>query len=210
VVSIVLISLLALDIFEAGHRRQLLLFHRSMAVDTTRALAASVQTELNHALTSATQAAMYESGKAGETKDNVEDRLRRYFNQRISAGWEYSNFKEIRVPLSDENSLLLEWLPDGSLRAYGYLDAVIEHLAGIKAFGIRLRAGVVPRYGRLHHLAHLIYGKAGTVTDLETFEDELNENYACEYLVFDLGRDNEGRLTLSIYERYGGRAIVEG
>jgi hypothetical protein len=153
---------------------------------------------------------MYESGKVGGEKSQVEARLRQYFNERISAGWGYSNFRDIRVPLSDENSLLLEWLPDGSLGAHGYLGAVFEHLAGTKAFGVRLRAGVVPRYGRLIHLAHKVQEEADGVLDLETFETKLNENYACEFLWFELWRDNEGEVGVKIYERYGGRAIAEG
>jgi hypothetical protein len=174
-----------------------------MAVDATRAVATGVETELNDTLTSAICAAMYDSGKRGERKEQVEARLRRYFNERISLGWKYSNFRSIRVPLSDENSLLLEWSPDGSLRAYGYLNTTFEHLRGTKAFGTRLRAGVVPRYGRMYHLAYLVYEKAKTVPDLEAFERELNENYACEFLRFELGE------TVTVYELYGGRAIVE-
>jgi hypothetical protein len=199
----ILISWVALNTFETGYQRQLALFHQSMAVDTTRAVAASVQTELNDTLTSVVGTAMYESGKAGEEKTRVEARLRKYFNERISLGWEYSNFRKIRVPPSDENSLFLEWLPDGSLRAYGYLDAVFEHLRGTKAFGIRLQAGAVPRYGRLYHLAYLVYERAKTVPDLEAFEKELNENYACELLRFELGE------TVTVFEEYAGRAIVE-
>jgi hypothetical protein len=209
VVFVILTSVVALNTFEAGYQRQLSLFHRSMAVDTTRAVSAGVQTELNDALQLAIQAAMYESGRRGGKKEEVESRLRSYFNERISAGWEYSNFKRIHVPLSDENSLLLEWLPDGSLKARGYLNAVFEHLMGTKAFGIQLDAGVVPRYGRLYHLAYLVYESASLAPGLKSFEDELNENYACELLEFELWRDAEGELKVTIRELYGGRAIAE-
>jgi hypothetical protein len=203
VVFVILISWVAVNTFEAGYQRQLSLFHQLMAVDATRAVATGVETELNDTLTSAICAAMYDSGKEGERKEQVEARLRRYFNERISLGWKYSNFRSIQVPLSDENSLLLEWLPDGSLKAYGYLNTTFEHLRGTKAFGTKLRAGVVPRYGRMYHLAYLVYEKAKTVPDLEAFEMELNENYACEFLKFELGE------TVTVYELYGGRAIVE-
>jgi hypothetical protein len=207
-VFVFLTSVVALNTFEEGYRRQLFGFNQAMAVDTTKATAASVETETNEALRTAISAAMYEAGLRGENKSGVENRLKQYFNQRISAGWSYSNFKEIQVPLSDENTLLLQWLPDGGLIAYGYLGATFEHLDGTKAFGLKLDAGVVPRYGRLYYVAHQVYQQAQTVGDVGSFEDELNENYACERLRFNLARVG-GRTTVTIYDSYGGRAIAQ-
>jgi len=207
-VFVFLTSVVALHTFEEGYSRQLSSFHQAMGIDTTKATATSVETEANDALRTATTAAMYEAGLRGENKSGVENRLREYFNQRISAGWEYSNFKEIQVPLSDENTLLLQWLPDGGLKAYGYLGATFEHLDGTKAFGLRLDAGVVPRYGRLYHVAHQVYQQAQTVDDVVSFENELNENYGCEQLRFVLSRVG-GRTNVTIYDSYGGRAIAQ-
>jgi hypothetical protein len=206
-VFVILISVVTVRTFEEGYQRQLSLFNQSMSIDTTRAVAAAVQTELNDALVTAVQAAMYESGIRGEDKSYVENRLRQYFNQRISAGWEYSNFREIQVSLSDENFLFTEWTPDGGLRAYGYLNATFEHLSGTKAFGIKLDAGVVPRYGRLYHLAHLVFDEAKTVSDIGAYETELNENYYSERLEFTLVPTDEGA-SVTIHDRYGGRAIA--
>jgi len=207
-VFVFLTSVMALGTFEEGYRRQLSGFNQAMAVDATKATAASVETETNEALRTATAAAMYEAGLMGENKSGVENRLRTYFNQRISAGWGYSNFKEIQVPLSDENVLLLQWLPDGGLAAYGYLGATFEHLDGTKAFGLKLDAGVVPRYGRLYHVAYQFYQEAQTVGDVASFENELNENYACEQLRFNLERAGGGT-HLTVYDGYGGRAIAQ-
>lgn len=207
VVFVILTSLVAVNTFEGGYQRQLTVFNQSMAVDTTRAVAASVQTELNDALVTAIQAAMFEGGKRGEEKSEVENRVRDYFNQRIVAGWEYTNFKEIQTPLTEENSLFLEWLPDGGLRAYGYVGAVFEHLSGTKAFGVRLEAGVVPRYGRLYNVANRFFEEAKAVPDVEAFENELNENYAGEYLRFDL-ESTDGGVRLTVHDLYGGRAIA--
>jgi hypothetical protein len=207
-VFVILCSVVAAYTFEAGYRREFSSLHRAMILDTTRAVASSVQTELNNALRTVIQAAMYEAGRRGQDKPQVESRIRAYINERISAGWSYSNFRSIEVPSTDADSLRLEWLPDGGLRAYGYLGAEFEHLGGVKAFGVKLDAGVVPRYGRLHHLAYMVYEQAAGVPDLEAFEAELNENYACEFLVFELGLQN-GSVTLTVTDAYGGRAIAE-
>ncbi len=207
VIFVVLISVVAIHTFEEGYQRQLTLFNQSMAIDTTRAVAATVETELNDALATAVEAAMFEAGKRGEEKTDVENRTREYFNQRIAVGWKYTNFKNIQVPLSDDNSLILEWLPDGGLRAYGYLNATFEHLNGTKAYGIKLDAGVVPRYGRLYNLAYQIYVESGGVSDLAAFESELNDNYSSEYLVFILEPSGDGA-RVTVRDRYGGRAIA--
>jgi len=153
---------------------------------------------------------MYEAGKEGENKDKVEESLRDNFNQRIGAGWSYSNFESIYVPPSDENSLVLVWLPDGSLRAYGYLDASFTHMTGARAYGVKLDAGVVPRYGRMRYLAYHAWSQAQRMdnTTLAAFETELNENYECERLSFRLFLiENHVRVTIN--DLYAGRAIAE-
>ncbi|MDI6643153.1 MAG: hypothetical protein QMD95_03780 [Candidatus Hodarchaeaceae archaeon] len=207
VVFVILCSVAALHTFEAGYRRQLNTLQQRMATDTTKAVAAAVEAELNGALKDAIAAGMYESGRRGENRDKVEERLRTYFNQRIENGWSYSNFENIFVPVSDENSLLIEWLPDGSLRAYGYLDASFRHVMGTRAYGVKLDAGIVPRYGRMMHIAYRVYAEAQTVPDVAAFEAELNENYAAERLWFKL-TPTDSRVRVTVYELYGGRVIA--
>jgi hypothetical protein len=149
------------------------------------------------------------AGKGAENKSAVENRLRTYFNQRIEAGWTYSNFENIYVPLSDENSLLIEWFPDGGLRAHGYLNASFKHITGATAYGVKLDAGVAPRYGRMIYLAFLIYNQAKVLPDnaLPAFESEVNDNYAAERFSFRIYR--EGTSTrLNLNELYGGRVIT--
>lgn len=206
-VFVILCSMLALNTFEAGYQRQLSMVQQRMATDTTRAVAAAVETELNDALTTAVGAGMYESGRRGENKGQVEQRLRTYFNERIEAGWSYSNLENIYMPLSDGDSLVLVWLPDGSLRASGYLDASFTHLMGVKAYGVKLDAGVVPRYGRMLHLAYRVYSEAQTAPDVEALESELNENYACEMLSFTLTQTDD-HVRVTVYDLYAGRAIA--
>ncbi len=114
------------------------------------------------------------------------------------------------MPPSDENSLVLVWLPDGSLRASGYLDASFMHVMGARAYGVKLDAGVVPRYGRMLHLAYLVWSQAQNMGEarIPVFENELNENYACEYLSFKLTL-TDGRIRVTIHDLYAGRAIAE-
>lgn len=200
-VFVILCSVLALHTFEAGYQRQLSMVQQRMATDTTKSVAAAVETELNYTLRTAVEAAMYEWGRLGGSKEKVVENLRAYFNQRIGAGWSYSNFEDIYVPPSDESSLHIENLPDGSLRATGYLDATFTHVTGVKAYGVKLDAGVVPRYGRMLHLAYFV---RDNLVYTENLESELNKNYTCEYLRFELSEN--GRVT--VYDLYAGRAIA--
>ncbi|MEM4188644.1 MAG: hypothetical protein QXN56_05780 [Candidatus Hadarchaeum sp.] len=206
-VFVILSGIVALNTFESSYTRQMEVLQERMAVDTTRAVALVIEAELNDSLKSAVAAAMFEAGKFAGSKAEVESRLRNYFNQRIAAGWSYSNFENIYIPLSDENSLQIEWLPDGGLRAYGYLEASFNHVLGAKAYGVKLDAGVVPRYGRMLHLANLAYGWAQRAADIAALEKELNENYSAEMFSFRIYREN-GALKLTVTELYGGRAIT--
>ncbi|MEM3420888.1 MAG: hypothetical protein QW835_01995 [Candidatus Hadarchaeum sp.] len=206
-VFVILAGIAALNTFESSYTRQIEVLQERMAVDTTRAVALVIEAELNDSLRSAIAAAMFEVGKFAGSKAEVESRLRSYFNQRIAAGWSYSNFENIYVPLSDENSLQIEWLPDGGLRAYGYLEASFNHVSGAKAYGVKLDAGVVPRYGRMLYLANLAYSWAQRAADIAALEKELNENYSAEMFSFRIYRENSA-LKLTITELYGGRAIT--
>ncbi|MFN4133681.1 MAG: hypothetical protein ACK4GQ_04875 [Candidatus Hadarchaeales archaeon] len=207
-VFVLMLSIVALHTFEAGFKNQQLTFTRAIAMDTTKAVATTIQGELNEALRDSIQAAMYEWGKKGGSKSQVQNRIIDYFNQRISAGWDYSNFREIYVPLADENSIDIRWLPDGSLAVLGYLEAEFVHVAGIKAYGVYVNAGVVPRYGRLYETAHLALQMAREAENLEEFEMEINENFACEMLRFTIGSGERGP-TVTVVDRYGGRVIAK-
>jgi len=206
-VFVILSGAVALSTFESGYLRQMNTLQQRMAVDTTRAVASAVEAELNDSLRTAIAAAMFEVGKFAGTKADVEARLRSYLNQRIAAGWSYSNFENIYIPLSDENSLRVVWLPDGGVRVYGYLNASFIHVTGAKTFGVKLDAGVVPRYGRMLYLANLTYSWAKEVPDIVALESALNENYSAERFAFHIYREN-GILKLTLTELYGGRAIT--
>lgn len=213
-IFVILCSVLALYTFEAGYSRQSTMIQRRMAIDTTRAVAAAVGTELNYALKLAVEAGMYEAGSLGENKAKVEELILKYFNARIEAGWFYSNFENIYVEnayAALDDSLWLTWLPDGSLRALGYLDANFTHVAGPRAYGVRLDAGVVPRYGRMMHLAEYVLSQVKTMDGaaISDFQDNLNENYACEYFHFQLDNTPDNQVRLTISDLYAGRVMVE-
>jgi len=205
-VFVILSGVVALNTFESGYVRQINTLQQRIAVDTTKAVAAVVEAELNDALETAIAAAMFEAGKENRSKAFVENLLREYFNQRIDAGWSYSNFS-ISVLRSDENSLHVEWLPDGGLRAYGYLNALFEHVTGARAYGIKLDAEIAPRYGRMQYIAGLVYNQLQDTTkvqDIKLFENEINKEYAAECFSFKI----YNRASFTVYELYGGRAIT--
>ncbi|MEM2192087.1 MAG: hypothetical protein QXG38_00545, partial [Candidatus Hadarchaeales archaeon] len=91
---------------------------------------------------------------------------------------------------------------------HGYLWAEFEHLSGAKAHGVYVNAGVVPRYGRLYETAYLALRMARRAENLEEFENEINENFACEMLSFRIG-SGEGGPTVTVIDRYGGRVIAK-
>lgn len=210
-IFVLMLSIVALHTFEAGYRERQSIFAQTMAMDATKATVVTVQTELNEALKDSIHAAMYEWGRRGGSRSQVESRIIDYFNQRISAGWFYSNFRKISVdnvdPALDENTFKLSWLPDGSLLVRGWLRAEFEHLMGIKAYGAYVNAGVVPRYGRLYETAHKVFEKARTTDNLEKLEQEVNENFACEMLSFTIKLGERG-LSVTVIDRYGGRVIA--
>lgn len=205
-VFVILSSYLAVQTFARGHESELARLHRAMAADTTKAMSSAIESELSEALRTVIQAAMYEGGRRGEDKPQVEARARQYLNERIAAGWSYTNF-DVRVPPSSENTLFFEWLPDGGLRAYGYLPGAVVHTTGVRAFGLELDAGVLPRYGRLQHLAQLAYEALRDAGDAEALESELNERFACEWFRFEIGYQN-GSVTVTVTDVYGGTAIA--
>ncbi|MEM2877993.1 MAG: hypothetical protein QXG10_00340 [Candidatus Hadarchaeales archaeon] len=205
-VFVIITSLAAVYIFEEGYREQLDAMERRIALETTRAMSETLERELNQALRTSVEASMYEVGRAGGDRERVLVTLREYFNQRIGAGWSYPNF-DIVVPLSDENSLKLVWLPDGSLMAAGYLDAVVTHISGTRGFGVELSAGVVPRYGRMYYLANKAYEEALSYGDLEDLERRYNTEYSCELLTFYIERVG-GRVRVTVKDDFAGRALA--
>lgn len=207
-VFIIICSSVAIAYFQTARQREASTIQRLMAADVTRATASSIGVELNETLTTAITAAMYEVGAGAGTKENVEEKVREYLNNRISRGWTYSNL-EVDVPRCDENSLVFWWQPDGSVLVRGYLDARVEHVEGPTAYGLRLRAAPYPRFLRLKHVAEQVGEQAATAPDLDALENELNENYSCEGLGVRLSQvDN--RVSVEVIDLYGARGVILG
>jgi len=201
IIFILICSAAALATFQAGHQRQVFTIQQLMAVDVVRATSSTIEIELNQTLQSAIAAAMYEAGVHPENRD-VENRVIQFLNERIALGWSYSN-ENIIVPLCDENSLVLEWLPDGSMRARAYLAAEVRHISGVVANGISLRVNVTPRFERLKKVAGNVSELAQVSDNLEKLEIELNENYACEGLSITVNSEN-----IIVYDTFAGKVVV--
>jgi len=206
-IFVIISSLVAVYLFERGYGTKLGAIEMRIASDATRAVLKSVETELNQTLKTSVEAAMYRLGRAGREKGEITVAARESFNTRIRAGWSYHNFQSISVPLSDENTLHFEWLPDGSLQATGYLDVVVTHLTGVKGFGAELSSGVVPRYGRMWYLANRAYEEATGGKNPQQVEDEFNEKYSCELFTFSV-ESVEGSVRVTVKDDYAGRALA--
>jgi hypothetical protein len=202
IIFILICSAAALATFQAGHQRQVFTIQQLMAVDVVRATSSTIEIELNQTLQSAITAAMYEAGMRAENKENVVMRVIQFLNDRIRLGWSYSN-ENIIIPLCDENSLVLEWLPDGSMRARAYLAAEVRHVSGVVANGISLRVNVTPRFERIKKVAEIVSG----LGDLAGLQNELNDNYACEGLSISI--DSQGSsVIISVSDNFAGRVVV--
>lgn len=178
------------------------------AADVTRATASQIESELNAALESSITAAMYEIGLAGGTRAEVEQYVKDYLNLHISDINTLSRKNlSVQVPTSDENSLALEWLPDGGIRARGYLDARFEHVMGPRAFGLSLRAVSRPRFERIKHVAELSAVLVAGAENLAELGRALNENYACEGLVVEL-REENGVVSVVVQDTFGARGVL--
>jgi len=203
IIFILICAAAALATFQAGHQRQVFTIQQLMAVDVVRATSSTIEGELNQTLQSAIVAAMYEAGVHPENRD-VENRVIQFLNERIALGWSYSN-ENIIVPLCDENSLVLEWLPDGSMRARAYLAAEVRHISGVVANGISLRVNVTPRFERLKKVAEIALDLART-SYYPNLENELNNNYACECL--EILIEQNGGLTVTVKDTFAGKVVV--
>jgi len=212
IIFILICAAAALATFQAGHQRQVFTIQQLMAVDVVRATSSTIEIELNQTLYTAITAAMYEAGVHPENRD-VENRVIQFLNERIELGrklgWGYSNLT-IDIENVDNNSLVLEWLPDGSMRARAYLAAEVRHISGVVANGISLRVNVTPRFERLKWVAENIisqspaYRLVQTSDDFEILENELNENYACEGLSITVNSEN-----IIVYDTFAGKVVTK-
>lgn len=203
---IVALSVVVVYGFQASERRRVDVIQLAIASDTTRATASAIETELNETLRTAVTAAMYEAGARQENREQVEQRVRDFINDRISLGWSFSNLT-INVPSSDENSLKLEWLPNGAVRAFGYLDAEFEHVIGTMAHGVKLDVTPPPRFQRVENVASYVVSVARYASDLVALQTELNENYACEGLRIDVW-ENAGKVVAKVTDTYGAKGVI--
>jgi len=202
IIFILICAAAALATFQAGHQRQVFTIQQLMAVDVVRATSSTIEGELNQTLQSAITAAMYEAGMKAENRENVENRVIQFLNERIKLGWSFSNLN-VNVPMCDNNSLALEWLPDGSMRARAYLAAEIRHTSGVVANGISLRVNVTPRFERIKKVAEIVSG----LGDVAGLENELNDNYACEGLSISIDRQGSS-VIISVSDNFAGKVVV--
>ncbi len=212
---VLLCSAAAFSSFQAGHQRQVSTIQQLIAVDVVRATTSTIEDELNETLRTTLGAALYDvahmENKTGmsleQLKENVENKVRVYLNERISLGWGYSNMT-VWVENCNENNLELYWCPDGSIGARGYMKAEITHVAGATANGISLDMKLAPRFERLFTVAKFANKVIENAADPEAIEQELNDNYACEYFLFDAVKVN-GRNRVITWEIFGGKIIVK-
>lgn len=205
-IFVILCSSVAIVTFQSLEERGVSTIILKSAADVIRATASQVESELNSTLESSIAAAMYDVGLRGGTRENVENYIREYMNAHISDINAYSRSTlKVAVPLCDENSLIIEWLPNGGIRARGYLDASFEHVMGPRAFGLSLHAMSRPRFERIRHVAErsavLVAG-----ADLAELERALNENYACEGLAMEL-REENGIVSVVVRDIFGAREV---
>jgi len=206
IIFILICAAAALATFQAGHQRQVFTIQQLMAVDVVRATSSTIEIELNQTLQSAITAAMYEAGMNPENRD-VENRVIQFLNERIALGWSYSNLT-ISVENVDNNSLVLEWLPDGSMRARAYLAAEVRHVSGVVANGISLRVNVTPRFERLEKVAERVSELVGGSSDLAGLQNELNDNYACEGLSITIESRDSIAENIIVYDNFAGKVVV--
>ncbi len=207
-IFVILCSSVAIVTFQSLEERSASTIILESAADVIRATASQVGSELNSALESSIAAAMYDVGLRGGTREQVEQYVREYLNAHVSDinAYPHPNLT-VAVPPCDENSLALEWLPDGGIRARGYLDARFEHVMGPRAFGLSLRAVSRPRFERIKHVAELSAELAADAEDLARLERELNESYACEGLAVEL-REENGAVSVTVQDIFGARGVL--
>lgn|GEM_PF-651959 len=207
-IFVILCSSVAIVTFQSLEERSVSAIILKSAADVVRATASQVGSELNSALESSIAAAMYDVGLRGGTREQVEQYVREYLNTHISSINAYPRPNlTVVVPPCDENSLALDWLPDGGIRARGYLDARFEHVMGPRAFGLSLRAVSRPRFERIKHVAELSVELAAGAVNLEELKRALNENYACEGLAVELENEDD-MISVMVQDTFGARGVL--
>lgn len=156
----------------------------------------------------AVTAAMYDVGGVAGTRGEVEERVRQYLDNRIFRGWSYSNL-DVDVDNLEENDLVFQWQPDGSAIVRVYLDAKVEHVVGPTVYGIELKVAPYPRFERIKYVAEQVIEQAKTAENIPEFEQEVNENYACEGLRIGVSVE-DSLLSVSVQDIYGGRGVILG
>jgi len=214
VIFVILISVTSLTTFQASRQRKISGIQQLTAIDLTRATASTIKIELDKTLETAITAAMYEAGVLGETRQWVETHVRAYLENRIDMGWFYSNLI-VAVRPDNEYSLSLKWLPDGSVQASGYLNAVVQHVLGPCVYGISLDASPPPRFERIKKVAELALQQAGDELDklepnLPALQDDLNKNYACEGLDIELWSPDNISVSVDVTDVFGARKVILG
>jgi hypothetical protein len=206
-IFVLLCSWAAILGFQSSGQQMVFATQQLAAADFTRAVALAVEGELNETLRTSLIASMYEAGRGTENQERVEQRVRSKINERINIGWEYSNFREIFVPFVDENSLTIEWSPDGRICALSYLDAKFEHITGPTANGLKIHACPPQRFLRLKHVAELLANQVKFTENIENFEIQANENFMCEGLAVKIS-DNGGELLITVLDVFGAKGAL--
>jgi hypothetical protein len=205
-IFVILCSSVAIVTFQSLEERGVSTIILKSAADVVRATASQVESELNSTLESSIAAAMYDVGLRGGTRENVENYIHEYVNAHISDINASRSTLKVAAPLCDENSLMIEWLPNGGIRARGYLDASFEHVMGPMAFGLSLHAMSRPRFERIRHVAELSAVLVAEAENLAELERALNDNYACEGLAVEL-RDENGIVSVTVQDIFGARGV---
>ncbi len=206
-IFVILCSSVAIVTFQSLGEREVSTIILKSAADVIRATASQVESELNSTLESSIAAAMYDVGLKGGTRENVENYIREYMNVHISdINASSRSTLKVAVPLCDENSLMIEWLPNGGIRAGGYLDANFEHVMGPRAFGLSLHAMSRSRFERIRHVATLSAVPVAGEDNLAELERVLNENYTCEGLAVEL-REENSIVSVAVRDIFGARGV---
>lgn len=181
-----------------------------MASDVAKATNSSIDAELEEVLYTSAAAAMYETGTRGGFRENVEKRVMSHLNDRIEIGWDYTNLN-VNLPPVDENSIVFDWRPDGSLDIRVYLKSEVQHVKGPTVYGTTLNATLMPRFQRIKYVANRVKEIVENtyIGNLSELEGELNENYECEGLEIKLSR-NEGQAKIKVLDIYGSKIVALG
>ncbi|MDI6819790.1 MAG: hypothetical protein QMC89_02650 [Candidatus Hodarchaeaceae archaeon] len=201
-IFVVVCAAVAIASFQSSGQRRVSSTQRLIAADVVRTTLSMVEGELNSSLRTALLAAMYDVGSAGGDSGQVEQLTRLYLNQRISQGWRYSNLT-VEVPVADENNLRFEWRADGSVRAWGYLDVDVRHIAGPRAHGAALDVSPPQRFERLRSVAHRI------AENLAAFDARLDSEYAAEGLEVEL-ENGEGEVRVVVRDAFAAPGVYVG